>query len=453
MNTRPYDIGTLIHWLQWELRCADASGEDFQKLFEAVIKRVDSRFMAIRPYGNIGDRKCDGLFYEDKVVFQVYSPDELTQANTQTKIEEDLEGAVKHWKKRGLKEWVFVYNTRRGLPPDIPATLDTQKKQYPWLTITHMSKDELWKKLAALPPQSRAEVLGPIIGYEHVPFLDGGVDPETIDRLKRGRFVLIHDAMVPIDRHAAAEAIPPDVSLGPPLTIRPRYGDGAWGLAAEFQEQLVDDAVARSADLRPRFAVFSLSPIPLVIHLGYRLSDRVEVQPFQFDRDRKSWRWSDGPVSASDLDVRVNGLPETEIAGRGDVIIRVSLSDRINPRDTHIHVPNALAEIDISVPDADRMWLRSEQQLVRLATEFRRALKLIGQRVPNVERIHLFAAAPTPACIVMGQAINPRMTPPVALYEFNWQRSPKYEHVLTLSTAGAVEPARSAAMPGAGADV
>lgn len=51
--------------------------------------------------------------------FQVYSPDELTQAELITKIEEDLAGAVKHWKGT-LKELVFVYNVRRGLPRIFP---------------------------------------------------------------------------------------------------------------------------------------------------------------------------------------------------------------------------------------------------------------------------------------------------------------------------------------------
>ena len=89
-----YDPITLVHWLWWKLRCHEGSAEDFQKLFENVIKRAHPEFMQIRPYGNIGDRKCDGLFFEDGVVFQVYSPDELKQAEVQAKIEEDLAGAV-----------------------------------------------------------------------------------------------------------------------------------------------------------------------------------------------------------------------------------------------------------------------------------------------------------------------------------------------------------------------
>jgi hypothetical protein len=166
----------------------------------------------------------------------------------------------------------------------------------------------------------------------------------------------------------------------------------------------------------------------------------VEVQAFQYDRDRHSWKWTDERAAGADLEFRVSGVPESRIEQQGDVIVRVSLSDIIDARDTLAHVPLPLAEIDITVADPDRIWLRSPEQIVRFADTFRRVLKLIGQRIPDVQRIHLFAAVPTPVCIVMGQAINPRMSPHVALYEFNRQNTPRNEHVLTLTNAGAVEP-------------
>ena len=125
-----YDPITLNHWLWYKYKCHECSAEEFQRLFENIIKRYKPEFMQIRPYGNIGDRKCDGLFLADSTIFQVYSPDELKQSEVQKKIHEDLAGAVKHWGD-SLKTWVFVYNVRRGLPPDIPKTLQDQQKQYP----------------------------------------------------------------------------------------------------------------------------------------------------------------------------------------------------------------------------------------------------------------------------------------------------------------------------------
>ena len=85
-----YDPLTLNHWLWWKLRCHEATPTEFQSLFENVMKRVDPAFIQLRPYGKIGDRKCDGLYFQEGVVFQVYSPDELKQAQVARKIDEDL---------------------------------------------------------------------------------------------------------------------------------------------------------------------------------------------------------------------------------------------------------------------------------------------------------------------------------------------------------------------------
>jgi len=41
-------------------------------------------------------------------------------------------------------------------------------------------------------------------------------------------------------------------------------------------------------------------------------------------------------------------------------------------------------------------------------------------------------AGPTGGTIALGQTINPRMNPEIALYEYKQQKTPKYEHVLSL---------------------
>src|SRR6185503_10513257 len=96
---------------------------EFQRLFENIIKCHKPEFMQIRPYGNIGDKKCDGLFVSEGTIFQVYSPDDMKLAALKRKIDEDLSLAVTHWAER-MKHWTFVYNARRGLAPDIPLLLD-----------------------------------------------------------------------------------------------------------------------------------------------------------------------------------------------------------------------------------------------------------------------------------------------------------------------------------------
>lgn len=162
-NTRPnkdeYDPITYHHWQEFELRRLKGDGNDFQQLFEDIMVRYKTGFIRVRPYGNIGDRKCDGLFQYESEFFQVYSPDELEQAKVQRKIDEDLDGAVKHW-GQAIREWTFVYNVKQGLPPDILQTLQKKEIQYPNIRISHLSNDDLWEIARGLNLQERSEVLG-----------------------------------------------------------------------------------------------------------------------------------------------------------------------------------------------------------------------------------------------------------------------------------------------------
>lgn len=431
-----YDPITLNHWLWWKLRCHEGSAEDFQKLFENVIKRAKPQFMQIRPYGNIGDRKCDGLFFDDGVVFQVYSPDELRQADVQAKIEEDLSGAVEHWKDKGLKEWIFVYNCRRGLPPDIPGTLRAQQQKFSMVQLGHLSSDALWEMARSLTLQQRCEVLGAPLGYEHLFLLPDGTGGDAADHIRQGHFVVVHDVMSPINLQAALAAMQPARPLGPPFHVRPIVARGAdgnedWGDAARQQRLIVDEAIARSRDLLPRFAIFSLAPIPLAVHLGFLFSDRLEVRAFQFDRDRGKWDWPSETGSESNR-VVTTGLPVVPSGECVEVALRLSISARVSDANALAAAPNVAAQVEIAVQSPSVTWLRSDRQLVAVAKAIRDALATIREKLPECSRIHVFAAIPTPVAIALGQAINPRMEPPVALYEYSRQRSPRYRHALTL---------------------
>lgn len=433
-----YDPITLVHWLWWKLRCHEGSAEDFQKLFENVIKRAHPEFMQIRPYGNVGDRKCDGLFFEDGVVFQVYSPDELKQAEVQAKIEEDLAGAVDHWRDRGLKRWVFVYNCRRGLPPDIPATLKTQQGKYPGVELDHLSGDALWEKARGLTLQQRCEILGAPVGYEHLFLLSDGTTGDAVDKIRGGHFVVVHDVMSPVNLQAAVTALAPDVPLGPALHVRPVRGGGTgegpeeWEAAAAQQRLIVQEAIEKSRDLLPRFAVFSLAPIPLAAQLGFLFSDRVEVRAFQYDRDRSEWSWPSDADQHEDVQIDTIGVPSDVFTQPCEVGLRLSISARVSENDARAGAPEAAHHIEIHVPNPNKMWLSSTARLRAAGKQVRDTLAAIRDRFPECKRIHVFAAVPTPIAIALGQAVNPRMDSAVALYEYSRQRSPRYRFALAL---------------------
>lgn len=106
-----YDPIAFFHWLWWKNLCHEASGTEFQHLFEKAASHLYPGFIRIKPRGKLGDRKSDGFYWKKGTLFQVYSPDELRERETLKKITKDLKGAVEEWKD-DLKKWVFVFNTR-----------------------------------------------------------------------------------------------------------------------------------------------------------------------------------------------------------------------------------------------------------------------------------------------------------------------------------------------------
>jgi hypothetical protein len=430
MTAKAYDRATLYHWLFWQLRCFKASPMEFQHLFEEVAKRAHTQFVPIKPYGKFGDRKADGLYFGGGKVFQVYAPDEMTRAKILKKIKEDLAGAVKEWGD-DLKEWIFVYNARRGAPADVPKIVKAEARKYPGIAVSLLSNDALWAIVRELPVQDRVEILGPSPELEELFPLAATLPPDVQERLRTGKFVVVQDTLSPVNLQDALVAIAPAQAFGPPLYLPRRVTEMAWELAAEQQRTLVEDAIERSRGLLPRFAVFSLAPIPLAIHLGYLFSDRVEVEPFQFDRDRRTWAW-DSTVTNPDVRFLVSGLPDAPNTAPVQVALRVSLSAHVTPEQTQATIGRLPIEVDLMVPDPDVTWLKHPAQLVAFAQEFRGALKAIREIAPNCEYIHIFLAGPTGAAVVAGQAINPRMNPPVVLYEYHRRKTPHYAAALTL---------------------
>jgi SMODS-associated and fused to various effectors sensor domain len=414
----------------YKYHCHECSPSEFQRLFEEIIKKSKPEFMQIRPYGNIGDRKCDGLFVAERKVFQVYSPDDLKLAELKAKIDEDLRLAVEHWREQ-MEQWTFVYNARRGLAPDVPAVLAAQRNLYPELTLDHLSSDALWEIARSLTLQQRCEILGAPNGYEHLFLAPAATDVEIRAAIENGWFVIVHDTMTPISLPAVVNALKPCQPFGAPIYIRPQIGEFSWVAAADYQRTALLNAIEKSRDILPRFAVFSLSQIPLCIHLGFVLSDRLNVRCFQFDRDRRAWQWPEDP-EAEDANILVSGMPNRTRSKEGEVVIRVSLSATISPQATRAAAGRQPVEIDIQVPTPDVIWLRSPQQLLALGQTFRNVLAELRNRVPNCTRIHLFYAGPTGGALVVGQQINPRMNPPVELYEYSRHTNPNHQRVLTL---------------------
>lgn len=143
----------------------------FEDFFSEIMeKRYTKDFQRIRPYGNIGDKKCDGYLTIDKeiTIFQVYAPNEIKAVDTINKIEEDFAGALGHWKE--MNRWVFVYNDQQGLPPNVQQKIKEIQSNNSHISMENWGFESLKKIAFELDENNLASLLG------HVPINYNGED-------------------------------------------------------------------------------------------------------------------------------------------------------------------------------------------------------------------------------------------------------------------------------------
>jgi len=119
-----------------------AKGDAFQDFFEKLMGlSYKADFMACRPWGNRGDRKNDGFLKSERRLFQVYAPNEMSEAKAIKKIQEDFEGAKEHWGEH-FDKWVFAHNAVDGMPPHVLTVLLDFEKANPGIILEPWGLDE-----------------------------------------------------------------------------------------------------------------------------------------------------------------------------------------------------------------------------------------------------------------------------------------------------------------------
>jgi ABC-3C protein len=146
--------------LKFALEFRSRLGTEFQDFFSSIMERgYPTDFQKVKPYGNNGDRKCDGYQRSLKRVYQVYAPEKMQVASTNRKIEEDFTGAVEHW-AMNMASWIFVHNQWRGVPADVLQKLLVINGTS-GVTVFSWCEPELHDEFFRLSLETQALVLGP----------------------------------------------------------------------------------------------------------------------------------------------------------------------------------------------------------------------------------------------------------------------------------------------------
>ena len=147
-------------------------GAEFQDWFVRLARyALGPDFEAVRPYGRMGDLKCDGYWVSTRTVVQCCAPHQMTDRKLIEKITVDFMGARNHWGPK-MQRWVLVHNDESGLPGSAVQRIDSLRRTHPDSAIETWDEPELLRMterlgLGALealfghaPSSSNADSLG-----------------------------------------------------------------------------------------------------------------------------------------------------------------------------------------------------------------------------------------------------------------------------------------------------
>lgn len=149
-------------------------GTEFQDWFVKLAGYAwGDDFEEVRPYGNVGDWKCDGWRISTGSVFQCYAPRDMSASEATAKVRADFGGAVSHWPR--MRTWHFVHNDGEGLPPQVTSLFQELREAHTTLHLSPWSEPELLGLLPMLSRTHAAALFGPAptaISFERLGYSD-----------------------------------------------------------------------------------------------------------------------------------------------------------------------------------------------------------------------------------------------------------------------------------------
>lgn len=152
------------HKISLRLKLRQSSGDAFQDFFSTVMGKLHSDdFVRVRPFGQKGDKGCDGYLQSSGQLFACYGAlngDKGKVDYLVSKMDQDFAKAKKNLSKI-MKEWHMVHNLVDGLPNEAVSKLDEIKKANPGITCGFVGLEGIERRISQLDSGTVAELLGP----------------------------------------------------------------------------------------------------------------------------------------------------------------------------------------------------------------------------------------------------------------------------------------------------
>jgi hypothetical protein len=169
------------------------------------------------------------------------------------------------------------------------------------------------------------------------------------------------------------------------------------------------------SDQITRVAVFGIARIPLLVHLGARLDDKVPTSIFQRHRvdTGNAWRWPEGnhPIPAFSVSVLREGTKPDHVA------LMMNISGTIGLEELHSDVDDTYTVYGLNSSVSGPSAISNAEALVSLERELRSFLAHVEASHGKPQALSVFLAIPVSAAVTLGRVLMPNVSPALRIYD------------------------------------
>lgn len=194
----------------------------------------------------------------------------------------------------------------------------------------------------------------------------------------------------------------------------------------------VEQHIASQGEGSTRTVYGGLSPVPYTFLTGVLFDDEGEISTYDWDRVQQRWRALEEADDGRSFELS----GEENLGTSDDLVLAVSFSYVIKDEDLKKTFSHPVVRLTLDGVSSDAHW--SEEKQSRLAQEFLELLKQAD--ASGVKRVHLVLAAPNSVVFNFGRRYDKRNLPPIAVYQYERERSIPYPWAISMPVAGAESP-------------
>ncbi len=172
-------------------------------------------------------------------------------------------------------------------------------------------------------------------------------------------------------------------------------------------------AYAQGQDTQ-HISVFAIAPIPLLVYLGTRLSNKIKTELYQRHRDTEDWRWKENEIPVNyKLNILRNGINADHVG------LLLSLSGKLSLNDLPKEFSESTPVYEITLKNAvpEPTFLRTNQSVENFKVAYQKAIRRIRNAHPQITALHLFPAVPASIAVLSGRELMPKIDPELYVYD------------------------------------